>query len=237
MIEVFKEWGERKNPPAIVLEATEGGFLEIAAWLRGFEDFYIDIASDPGLACYLYDKIIDFKMQCWETALGKIGDYITVAWESDDLGFQDRTMFSPNFYREYIKPRHRKLFHFIKEIAPRKIYIAFHSCGSIYDLIPDLIDTGIDAINPVQVSAAKMDTKRLKQEFGSDITFWGGGVDTQRVLSRGTPKEVRGEVRKRIDDLAPGGGFIFNAVHNIQADVPPGNFIAMWETFQEFCVY
>ena len=100
-----------------------------------------------------------------------------------------------------------------------------------------MIEIGVDALNPVQVSAASMDTKKLKKEFGKDITFWGGGVDTQRVLPYGTPKEVKEEVKRRIDDLAPGGGFVFAAVHNIQVGVPPQNIMAMWEALQEYGEY
>jgi uroporphyrinogen decarboxylase len=119
--------------------------------------------------------------------------------------------------------------------VPVKIF--YHSCGAISPLIPDLIESGIDILNPVQVSAAGMDTKELKKNFGKDLTFYGGGVDTQRVLPHGTPQEVRDEVKRRIDDLAPGGGFVFNTVHNIQADVPPENIMAMWEAVREYGVY
>jgi len=107
----------------------------------------------------------------------------------------------------------------------------------VLDLIPDLIEAGIDILNPVQVNAKGMDTRELKRRFGRDLTFYGGGVDTQKILPRGTPEEVRDEVRRRIEDLAPGGGFIFNTVHNIQADVPPENIMAMWETLQEYGKY
>ena len=126
-----------------------------------------------------------------------------------------------------IKPYHKQLWQYIKEKSQKPIL--FHSCGSIYELIPDLIEIGVDALNPVQVSAANMDTRKLKKEFGKDLTFWGGGCDTQAVLSRGTPSQVRQEVRRRIDDLAAGGGFVFCQVHNIQADVPPENIMAMYQ--------
>ena len=114
------------------------------------------------------------------------------------------------------------------------VRIFYHSCGAILPVIPDLIESGIDILNPVQVSAAGMETGELKRRFGRDLTFYGGGVDTQHVLPRGTPAEVRDEVRRRIDDLAPGGGFIFDTVHNVQADVPPENIVAMWETVREY---
>lgn len=230
---IFKAWAERSNPPAIVLEAAEGGMVEFGFWLRGFTTFYMDIAADTKLACYLLDKILEFKMALWEAALAQAGQYVDVAWEADDLGLQNTTIVSPDFYRKYIKPRQKKLYDHIKHIAPKKIYLGLHSCGSIRTLIPDLIEIGVDALNPIQVSAAKMDTKELKKEFGKEITFWGGGVDTQSVLPRGTPEEVRNEVRRRVNDLAPGGGFVFAAVHNIQPDVPPQNLLAMIEALRE----
>jgi uroporphyrinogen decarboxylase len=134
-----------------------------------------------------------------------------------------------------VKPRQAALFSHIKKQAP--VYTFCHTCGSVVEILPDLIEVGVDILNPVQVSAAGMDTRVLKREFGRDLVFWGGGVDTQRVLPRGTPQEVRDEVRRRIDDLAPGGGFVFTTVHNIQADVPPENLLAMWETLQECGAY
>ena len=230
---IFKAWAESSNPPAIVLEATEGGMVEFGFWLRGFNAFYMDVASDLKLACYLLDKILEFKMAVWEAALAQAGQYVDVTWEADDLGLQNNTMFSPNFYRKYIKPRHQKLFSYIKRTAPKKVFMGLHSCGSIRALIPELIEIGVDVLNPIQVSAARMDTKELKKEFGKEITFWGGGVDTQSILPRGTPEDVRNEVRRRVEDLSPGGGFVFAAVHNIQPDVPPQNVLAMMAALQE----
>ena len=148
---------------------------------------------------------------------------------------QDRLLFSPDIYRKYMKPRHTELFSFIKKQAPVKLF--FHTCGAIQPLIGDLIESGIDILNPVQKSAAGMDLVDLKREFGKDVVFWGGGVDTQRVFSTGTPDEVRDDVKHSIDALAPGGGFVFCTVHNTMANVPPENFMAMWETLQEYGVY
>ena len=213
-----------------------GGIFALGFRMRGYENFYLDLAGNPSLACSLMDKLTDLKIQFWDTVLDEIGDLIHIIVIEDDLGEQDRTIVSPKMYRKLVKPRHKRLFSFIKPKAP-ELYIFFHSDGSIYDVIPDLIEIGIDILNPIQVSAAKMDTKRLKKEFGNEITFWGGGCDTQRVLPYGILQEVRDEVKKRIDDLAPGGGFIFNTVHNIQADVPPENIMAMWETLQRYGKY
>ena len=134
-----------------------------------------------------------------------------------------------------IQRRHKRLFAFIKAQVPVKIF--FHSCGAVRRLIPDLIEAGIDILNPVQISAADMDLTELKREFGHDLVFWGGGVDTQGVLGTATPSEIKDHVRRNVDVLAPGGGFVFAAVHDIQANVPPENVMAMWEAWQEYGVY
>lgn len=222
---------------AYVLGRNAPGVFEIALWMRGFENFFCDMISNQAFAEALLDAICEVKMKYWQRALSLVGKNVMMVSEADDLASQKCSLVSPALYRKLIKPRHTKLFAFIKKHAATKVKIFYHSCGAIKPLIPDLIESGIDILNPVQVSAEGMDTKELKRLFGKDITFYGGGVDTQRVLPRGTPAEVRDEVRRRIDDLAPGGGFIFNTVHNMQADVPPENIMAMWETLQEFGVY
>jgi len=222
---------------AIIVKSIGGGFFELGFWTRGFEDFYMDFATDPSLACYLMDKLLEIRMAYWELVLKELGNDIMIVMEGEDLGVQSGTMISPEMYRKYVKPREKKLFSYIKKVAPKPVYIFFHTCGSVYEIIPDLIEIGVDILNPVQVSAAHMDTRRLKKEFGKDIVFWGGGVDTQDVLPHGTPEKVKEEVKRRIDDLAPGGGFVFTTVHNIQADVPPENIMAMWEALQEYGVY
>jgi uroporphyrinogen decarboxylase len=175
-------------------------------------------------------------MRYWEKALDVMGDVVDVVQEGDDYGGQHGVLVSPELWREVFKPRLAQLIAHIKTCAPY-VSLFFHSCGSIVDILPGLIDVGVEIINPVQVAAARMDSRELKREFGSVLTFWGGGVDTQYVLPRGTPQQVRDEVRRRIDDLAPGGGFVFSTVHNIQADVPPENIMAMRETVREAGTY
>lgn len=202
-----------------------GGLTEGLFKLRGFEDGYMDLAADPKLARRVMERILEVKLAYWARILPELGDHVDVVGEADDLGGQDRTLFSPATYRELVKPLHRELFAFLRANTDARIF--FHSCGAIRELIPDLIEIGVDVLNPVQVSAAGMDTAELKREFGRDLVFWGGGVDTQRVLGAGTPDEVRAEARRRVGDLAPGGGFVFAAVHNIQADVPGENVVAM----------
>jgi len=220
----------------VVLAGLMAGLLEMCFWLRGFENFYLDLALRPALVEALLEKLLELKMAYWEKALAEVGENILIVYEGDDLGVQKSTIISPEMYRRYVKPKEKRLFSFIKEKARGETFLFFHTCGSVYDILPDLVEVGIDILNPVQVSAAKMDTRRLKREFGDVLTFW-GGIDTQGVLPRGTPDEVRDEVKRRIDDLAPGGGFVLNSVHNIQADVPPENIMAMWETLQEYGSY
>lgn len=222
---------------AYVLGRNAPGIFEIALWMRGFENFYCDLVANQPFAEALLDILCEIKMKYWERALRCVGPYVMMVSEADDLASQDRTLVAPEIYRKLIKPRHTRLFAHIRQHAQRPVKIFYHSCGAILPLIPDLIESGVDILNPVQVSAGGMDSKELKKRFGADLTFYGGGVDTQRVLPRGAPAEVRAEVRRRLEDFAPGGGFIFNTVHNIQADVPPENIMAMWEALQEFGRY
>ena len=235
MKEKIKKFEEKDK--ATLVGPIEAGFFELSFWMRGFSNFFMDLAADPSLACYLMDKLLELRIACWEMILKELGNYILIAREGDDLGVQKSTMVSLEMYRKYIKPRHKELFSYIKKTAPKPIYIFFHTCGSVYNIIPDLIEIGVDILNPIQVSAAKMNTKKLKKEFDKDLTFWGGGVDTQDILPHSSPQQVKDEVKRRINDLAPGGGFIFSAVHNIQPDVPPKNIMAMCDAVKEFGKY
>lgn len=220
---------------AVALAGLCSGILELCAWTRGYEQFYVDLALNPDLVAYMLDRMVEYKKAYWERALAEIGDLVDVVLEADDMAGQQALLFSPDTYRRLIKPRHRQLFSFIKQQAPVKLF--FHSCGAIRPLIGDLIEAGIDILNPVQISAAGMELRELKQEFGRDLVFWGGGVDTQGVLGTGTPEEVKEDVKGNIEALAPGGGFVFAAVHDIQADVPPENIMAMWEAWKTYGGY
>lgn len=227
---VAEELGE-----LVILGGLSAGFIELTAWTRGFARIYPDLVTNLDWLTYLMDKIIDLKLAYWEIALPMVGEYADVVQEADDLAGQFDLLISPEIYRQVVKPRHKKIMDFIKERSEAKIF--FHSCGAIRGIIPDLIDIGIDIINPVQVSATGMESSALKRDFGDDIVFWGGLVDTQGVFTDGTPAQVRDEVRRRVDDFGPGGGFMAAAVHNIQANVPPENIMAMWETVQEYGAY
>jgi len=227
----------REERSAYILGRNAPGVFEIALWTRGFAPFFRDMLSNPSLAGALLDRVTEVKMRYWEIILEAVDRDVLVVSEADDLSTQSGPMISPALYRKMVKPRHARLFGHIRRIARAKVHIFYHSCGAIRAFMPDLIEVGVDILNPVQVSAEGMDSGGLKRDFGADVTFWGGGVDTQAVLPKGTPAQVREEVRRRVDDFAPGGGFVFAAVHNIQADVPPQNIMAMWEAYRECADY
>jgi uroporphyrinogen decarboxylase len=205
-----------------------GGIFEQPARVMGLENFFLALASDPAFADHLMGRITDIYIESCDRYLDEVGEYIQVFTYWDDVAGQDGWLVDPAFYRRYVKPKQRRLVEAIKKKTNAKLF--YHSCGATRELIPDLIEIGFDILNPVQVSARGMDTRALKRDFGRDIVFWGGGVDTQHVLPFGTPEEVTDEVKRRIDDLAPGGGFVFAAVHNIQAKVPPENIVAAFDT-------
>jgi uroporphyrinogen decarboxylase len=215
---------------AVYVGSVCAGLTEMLFRLRGFEDGYMDLAADHAQARALMERVLEIKLAWWGGVLPELGDAVDVVGEADDLGGQATPLFSPRTYRELVKPLHAELLAFIRARTSAKVL--FHSCGAIRELLPDLVEVGVDILNPVQVSAAGMETAALKRDFGRDLVFWGGGVDTQGVLGSGTPDAVRAEVARRIDDLAPGGGFVFASVHNIQANVPPENVAAMWDAVE-----
>ena len=212
-----------------------GGIFEQPARTMGLENFLVALLTDPKFADRFMEQVTEIYIESCNTYLDQIGKYLQVFTYWDDVNSQDGWLISPDIYRKMIKPKQRRLVEAIKKKTDAKIY--YHGCGAVFDLIPDLIEIGFDIINPVQVSAAGMDTQVLKRTYGEDIVFWGGGVDTQNTLPFGTPAEVAEEVKQRIDDLAPQGGFVFAAVHNIQADVPPENIVAAFETALEYGKY
>jgi len=222
----------RAQGKAAMLKGVLAGILEMAQRIRGMEALLMDMASDERLACALFDKMLELKLAFWEMALPRLADVVDVISEADDYGTQTSQLVSPRMFRKLIKPRLKVLFERIKQLAPTA-RLFFHSCGNVRPLLPDFIEMGVDILNPVHIRARGMEPIALKRDFGRDIVFWGGGIDTQGVLPTGTPQEVKNDVRRNIEALAPGGGFVFNTVHNIQADVPPQNIIAMWQALRE----
>jgi len=204
-----------------------GNILELGQTLRGWENFMVDLLANQSFAEDLMDAMTEAHLKNLKLFLQATGDYIQIIQFGDDLGTQAGPQLSPDLYRELIKPRHEKIYTYAKKIS--NIYTFLHSCGSIYDLLPDIIDAGIDIINPVQTSAANMDPQRLKDEFGDKVTFWGGGIDTQSVLPNSNKEEIVLHVKERMDIFKPGGGFVFNQVHNIQANVRPENILAAYD--------
>lgn len=221
---------------AIVGSALSGGgIFEQPERIRGTPEFLMDLVSSEKFADALMEGFTDFYMTEYSHFLDEVGDYIQVIVYWNDISGQNTPLISPELYRRLIKPKEKRLFSLIKSKTQARIF--YHCCGAAYEFIPDFIEIGVDILNPVQVSAGGMDTQKLKKEFGKDIVFWGGGCDTQRVLPFGTVQEVQDEVKRRIDDLASGGGFVFNTVHNIQDGVPPENIMAMFETVWDYGVY
>jgi uroporphyrinogen decarboxylase len=216
---------------AVALSAWLGP-VHLSQFMRGYVEWLEDLLERPAFVEALLDRYVSMWIEAMDRILAECAPEVDVVIFGDDIGTQTGPLFRPELYRRYIKPHHKRMVETVKRHGKP---LAYHSCGSVYAVIGDLIDNGVDALNPIQVSAAGMDTARLKREFGRDLTFW-GGIDTQRVLSRGTPAEVRDEVRRRIADLAEGGGYVLCGVHNLQPEVPPENVVAMYEAAAEFGV-
>jgi uroporphyrinogen decarboxylase len=209
--------------------------FEFSWYLRGYVGFLEDLLTDRALAEAQLDAMLEYQTALLGEVLDRLGGDLTFVMTGSDLGTQRAPMVDPEVYRAIIWPRYRKLWAFIHERTPAKVF--YHSCGSIVPMIPLLIEGGVDAVHPVQPGAEGMgDRVRLKREFGRDIAFW-GAFDQQHTLPFGTPDEVRTEARRLLDELMPGGGFVFAAGHNIQADVPPENILALFDTVLEHGVY
>jgi len=204
-----------------------GNLFEWGQFLYRNDEFLINLISSRAEMEKMLDKLTEIHLENLEPLLEAVSPYVQIIQMGDDLGMQTGPMLSPAMYRELFLPRHKKMYRMIKEKSD--LYVFLHSCGAISEFIPDLIDAGVDIINPVQTNTAGMEPARLKREFGKDIVFWGGGVDTQYILPESTPRKVREEVRKNTEIFMKDGGFIFNQVHNILAGVPPENIIAMYE--------
>ena len=204
-----------------------GNLLEMGQFLWRNDRFLMLLAEDPPKVHAFLDRLLEIHMANLERFLGAVGPAIDVILFGDDLGMQGGPQISPAMYREYFKPRHKLMWTRAKQIAPVKVML--HCCGGVRELLPDLIDAGLDAMNPVQISCAGMAAQGLKADFGRDITFWGGGCDTQHILIHGSPGEIRRHAAEQVRTLRPGGGFIFQQVHNILAGVPPENIVAMFD--------
>jgi uroporphyrinogen decarboxylase len=203
--------------------------------MRGLQQWFIDMIENPTFCEALLDRTLEFWMDYFRCFMAEVGDVVDVVMIGDDIGGQSGPLFSPEFYRKIVKPRQKRLVQHIKSLTSAKIW--YHTCGSVMQLIPDLIDNGIDILNPVQISAANMAPKELKEKYGNKLVFWGGGIDTQHVLPFAAPAEIREHVRLNLEIFKRGGGYVFNSVHNIQAGVPPENIVAMFDAAYEYGFY
>jgi uroporphyrinogen decarboxylase len=211
---------------AVVLTLPIGS-IHVAQWVRGFDEWLMDLVTDPDLSIYLLDLLLERWLEVTQGLLDVAGFNVDVLFYAEDIAFHNGPMVSPRTYEQIIRPYQKRVFRFLKDNTHAKIL--YHNCGSVTWQINDLIEMGIDALNPVQVSSRDMgDTASLKQRFGDRIAFW-GGIDTGNVLPHGTIQEVHDEVQKRVGDLSLEGGYVLASVHNIQADVPPQNICAIWD--------
>lgn len=225
----------RHATPYAVVSGISGVVYEICWYLRGLEQWFCDLMSQPEFCEAMLDQTLKFWMDWFRLFLDEVGDLVDVIMIGDDVAGQNGPLFAPSLYRRLVKPRHQQLARYIRSRTSAKIW--YHTCGSCLELIPDLLDNGIDILNPVQLSARNMNPTALKQRFGGNLAFWGGGCDSQHVLSRETPEKVAEHVRQNVRAFMPGGGYIFNNVHNIQGEVPPENIVAMYEAAYEAGFY
>lgn len=211
-----------------------GNLLEIGQMFYRNDQFLMLLAAEPARAHRFLDRLVERHLAQLERFLRAVGPHIDVILFGDDLGMQNGPQISPAMYREFFKPRHSLLWHRAKELAPVKVML--HCCGGVRGLLGDLIEAGLDTINPVQITCRGMAPQELKAEFGKNLTFWGGGCDTREILPSAKPEQVREHVKRMIDIWQPGGGFIFQQVHNIMGNVPPENIAAMLETARDYGV-
>jgi uroporphyrinogen decarboxylase len=225
----------RNETPYALVSGISGVVYEICWYMRGLERWFMDMIEQPPFCEALIDQTLRFWLDWFDVFLDEVGDVVDVIMIGDDVAGQHGPLFQPDFYRQIVKPRHKRLVQFIKSRTEAKIW--YHTCGACKTYIPDLLDNGIDALNPVQISAADMDPTELKAEFGDRLVFWGGGIDAQHVLPHADPATVRDHVRRNVQAFKPGGGYVFNNVHNIQAGVPPENIVAMYDAAYEYGRY
>ncbi|MEN6457778.1 MAG: uroporphyrinogen decarboxylase family protein [Thermoguttaceae bacterium] len=225
----------RHDTPYAVVSGISGVIYETCWYLRGLERWLMDLVTEPDFCETLLDQVLRFWMDWFRGFLDEVGDLVDVIMIGDDLAGQTGPLFRPNVYRQLIKPRQKRLVEFIRSRTSAAVW--YHTCGSCSVYIPDLLEIGVQALNPVQLSAKDMDPARLKAQFGNSMTFWGGAIDSQHVLPTATPADVREHVRRNLEAWKPKGGYVFNNVHNIQAGVPPENIVALFDAAYEFGFY
>jgi len=216
----------RERTDRAIIGLFGGNLLETGQFLYRNDGFLMLLAADPERTNLFLDRLVEIHLANLERYLSLVGDSIDIILFGDDLGMQMGPQISPDMYVEYFKPRHAKMWQRARELA--NVRVMLHCCGGVEPLLPHLIEAGLDAINPVQIACRGMEAPELKKKFGNDLTFWGGGCDTQEILPNATPEEVAAHTREQVKVLAPGGGFVFQQVHNILANIPPENVVAMY---------
>jgi len=217
----------RERTDRAIIGLFGGNLLEVGQFLYRIDQFLMMLAGEPRRVEAFLDKVVELHLARLERYLALVGDQIDIIVFGDDLGMQTGPQMSPAMYRRIFKPRHKALWTRAKQLAGVKVML--HSCGGVREILRDLIEAGLDAINPVQISCSRMDAAELKGEFGKDIVFWGGGCDTREVLPSRSPEDVAAHVRRQVATMRSGGGFVFQQVHNILANVPVENVVAMFD--------
>jgi uroporphyrinogen decarboxylase len=225
----------RSETPFALCTGISGVVYEVCWNMRGLEQWFIDLLTNPEFCAALLDRVLRFWIDFETLFMKEVGDLVDVVMIGDDLAGQNGPLFSPKIYRRIVKPRQKALVAHLKSLTRAKIW--YHTCGDCAGYIPDLIDNGIDILNPVQIGLKNMDPRTLKKRYGKKLVFWGGGIDPQHVLPFAGPDEVREHVRRNLKGFMPGGGYVFDSVHNIQKGVPPENIVALFDAAREFGVY
>lgn len=225
----------RNNTDYAISTGIGGVVYEICWYMRGLEKWYMDMLEMPGFCESVLDRTLQFWKDYYSGFLKEIGDIIDVVMIGDDLAGQSGPLFSPDIYKQIVKPRQKHLVQHINSLTNAKVW--YHTCGSCVDYIPELLDNGIDILNPVQINAAGMDAQALKETYGDQLVFWGGGIDSQHVLPFASAEDVMNNVKANVNIFKSGSGYVFNNVHNIQAGVPPENIIAMYEAAYKYGFY
>ncbi|MBS1252034.1 MAG: Uroporphyrinogen decarboxylase [Anaerolineales bacterium] len=218
----------------VVADSVKGGLLTKALQIRGYEDFFMDLAMDLEFAEALLDKLLALYKEMWTAYMQEVGPYVQMVYFTDDIGAQDNLLISPDMFRQLIKPRLTEMVEHLKGLGDVKVM--YHTDGTVAPVMDDIVEMGVDILNPVQTSAMGMNTYVLKEKYGDRICFH-GAIDVQQMLPSSTPAEVRYDVAKRIYDLGRGGGFILSTCHDVGEDVPPENVVAMFEAVQEYGQY
>ncbi|NQT03442.1 MAG: hypothetical protein HQ580_15555 [Planctomycetes bacterium] len=225
----------QRDTPYAISTGIGGVVYEYCWYMRGLERWLIDTIENPAFCEALLDKTLKFWMDYHTGFMAEVGDIVDVVMIGDDLAGQSGPLFSPDFYRKIVKSRQKKLVQHIKSLTKAKIW--YHTCGACFEYIPELIDNGIDILNPVQIGLVNMEPQKLKNMFGNQISLWGGGIDAQHVLAFAGPDQIREHVRKNLEIFKQGGGYVFNSVHNIQLGVPPENIVALFDAAYDFGFY